>query len=188
MKENNNLIDKVIRARKMQATQNNVNGKLILIARTYGSPIIGHYYNSPLTNEDWENFNDPDKDWSQIDEAEDGNLPRLGYVYDSLRMGVNLEVVVIAKEIKSAITGKNELEKPTEVRCNYRGYRVYHEEEGILKCYAPFPEWEKVIDKVYNQATGTDKKRQVKEKEEEQKHRKNATKKALQTLRMLWGI
>ncbi len=184
-----NVVKKLIQQRTIDATKNNVNGKLILIAKTYGSPIMGHYYDAPIFDEDWSNFNDPTKDWSQIDESEeDGTLPRLGFVYDSLKLGTNIEIVVMVREVKNHKTGKKEFDKPTRVKCSYRGYTVYHEEEGKLVCYAPFPEWEEHIDKVYGRATGTDKKRAELEKQEENKVRKQATKKALGTLRRLWGI
>jgi hypothetical protein len=185
MKEN--IVKKVVQARTIQATQRQIKEKLVLIAKTYGSPVIGHYYDAPLMDEDWSNFNDPTQDWS-IPEADDGNLPRLGYIYDSLRMGVNLEIVMMAREVNNPVTGRKELEKPTEVKCSYRGYTVYQEKDGILRCYAPFPEWEDHIDKMYKDATEKDKKIKVVEKEEETRIKKKATKKALSALRRLWGI
>jgi hypothetical protein len=183
-----NIINKVIQARTIEATKENINAKLICIARNYGSPVIGNHYDSPLVNEDWFNFNDASVDWAAPDEADDGNLPRLGYIYDSLKLGVNLEIVVMAREIYDAKTGKKELEKPTKVRCSYNGYMVYLEEENKLCCYAPFPEWLSQINKIYNQATGADRRRTESNKKEENKVKKKATQKALSTLRRLWGI
>ena len=189
MKEaNTNIVKKLIQVRTIEATKKNVNSKLVCIARNYGSPIIGHYYDMPLLNEDWSDFNNPDKDWSVVEDGEDGTLPRLGYIYDSLKLGVNLEIVVMAKETTDHKTGKRELEKPTKVKCSYRGYTVYHEEDGRLLCYAPFPEWENHVEKVYNQATGADKRRIDADKKEENRIRKKAAKEALGKLRMLWGI
>lgn len=187
MKENN-LISKLIQARTIEATKKNINAKLICIARNYGSPIIGHYYDASLLDEDWSDFNDPTRDWSVIEETEDGNLPRLGFIYDSLKLGTNIEIVVMAKETKNIKTGKKELEKPSKVKCSYNGYTVYHEEDGKLVCYAPFPEWENHIEKIYNQATGADKRRIDIDKKEENKIHKKATQQALSKLRMLWGI
>lgn len=183
-----NVIKKVIQARTIEATKKNINSKLVCIARNYGSPIIGHYYDAPLMDEDWSNFNDPSHDWSTPDDGEDGTLPRLGFIYDSLKLGKNVEIVVMARETTNIKTGKREMEKPTKVKCSYNGYTVYHEEDGRLVCYAPFAEWEEHIDKVYKNATGTDKRRVDKEKSEEEKIRKKATKQALSKLRMLWGI
>lgn len=186
---NDNVIKKVIQARTIEATKKNINSKLVCIARNYGSPIIGHYYDAPLiSEEEWANFNDPDKDWSRVEDAEDGTLPRLGFIYDSLKLGKNIEIVVMARETKNSKTGKKELEKPTKVKCNYNGYTVYHEEEGRLLCYAPFDEWEKHIDKVYKNAIGSDKLRIDEEKKEELRIRKKITKEALSKLRTLWGI
>jgi hypothetical protein len=186
MKEN--LVKKVIQARTIEATKKGINPKLVLIAKTFGSPIIGHYYDAPmLADEDWTDFNDPKKDWS-IEEADDGTVPRFGYVYDSLKTGVNLEIVVMAGDVRNPLTGKKEMSKPKEVRCSYRGYRVYHEEEGVIRCYAPFPEWEDHVNKMYKVATEKDKKVKVVEKEHENKARKEAAQKALGTLRRLWGI
>lgn len=187
--KDNNLVNKLVQARTMEATKNNVHGKLFCIARNYGSPIMGYYYDAPLGNndDDWANFNTPSHDWSQIEEAEDEYIPRLGFVYDSLKVGTNLEIVVLVKETKSKM-GKREFEKPTKVKCSYNGYTVYHEEDGKLLCYAPFPEWESHVNRMYAQATGTDKKRVSAEKQEEAKIRKKATQQTLTTLRRLWGI
>lgn len=182
-----NIVKKVIQSRTIEATKKNVNTKLVCIARNYGSPIIGHYYDAPLSNEDWSNFNNPDKDWYAVSDAEEETLPRLGYIYDSLKLGKNVEIVVMAKETRSK-TGRSELEKPTKVKCCYNGYTVYHEEDGRLMCYAPFPEWEEHIDKIYRNASGTDTLRIDQEKAEENRIRKKMTKQALGQLRMLWGI
>lgn len=181
-----NLIGKLVQARKGEASKKNVNSKLILIAKTYGSPIVGHYYDSPLTNEDWDSYMNADNDWSKMPEMEETVIPRLGYVFDSLRSGVNLEIVVKAREHINS--GKREMDKPTEVRCSYNGYKVYHEDDGVLRCYAPFPEWEKPVDRLYEQAVGSDKRIKMAEVEQEKKVRKEAAKKTLHTLRMLWGI
>lgn len=187
--KDNNLVKKLVQARTIQATANNTNSKLVMIAKTYGSPIMGHYYDSPLMDADWDDFNNPANDWSKIEEMEDdGNLPKLGFIYDSLKMGTNLEIVVMVREVRNLKTGKRELDKPTKVKCSYRGYTVYNEEEGKLLCYAPFPEWEEHVDKVYAKATGTDKKRGDIRKQEDEITRKKATQKALSTLRRLWGI
>lgn len=184
MKEN--LIGKVIQARKIEATKKQINPKLIMIAKTFGSPIIGQYTETPVP--DWTNFNDPENDWSQIDNADDGTLPRLGYIFDSLRSGVNIEIVVMAREVYNPVTGKKEMERPTEVRCNYNGYKVYQELEGNLHCYSPFPEWENFIDKIHSQSLHKDRQLQEIEREKQKKIKKIATKKTLQAIRMLWGI
>ncbi len=183
-----NIVKKLVQARTIEATKKQIHAKLVCIARNYGSPIIGHYYDSPLMDEDWSNFNDPTRDWSVMEEEDEGTVPRLGFVYDSLKVGTNLEIVVMVKERTDRKTGKKELEKPTKIKCSYNGYTVYHEEDGKLICYAPFPEWEKHIDKMYNQATGVDKRRVEADKKEENKLRKKATQQALSKLRMLWGI
>lgn len=182
----NNLIKKLIQARTLEATKKGINGKLILIAKTYGSPIMGYYYDNPLVNEDWESFNNTVNDWSEVEEDE--VVPKLGFVYDSLNIGVNLEIVVMMKEVLNYKTKKREFEKPTKVKCSYRGYEVYREEEGKLMCYAPFPEWEDHVEKIYNQAVGVDKNREKLEKEKELKIKKDAITKTLSTLRKLWGI
>src|SRR5258708_1706806 len=136
-----NLVQGLIQNRTIEATHKCINSKLICIARNYGSPIIGHYYDMPLMNEDWEDFNNPN--WTQVAEADDeGIIPKLGFVYDSLRSGVNIEIVIMVREAKNPKTGKKELEKPTKVKCSYNGYTVYEEQENKLVCYAPFPEWE----------------------------------------------
>lgn len=187
MKEN--LIQKLIQTRTIEATKDKIHDKMVCIARNMGSPIIGHYFDNPITDTDWDNFFNADTDWSRPPEdADDGTLPRLGFVYDSLKHGVNMEIVVMVKEVKNPVTGMKELDKPTEIRCTYRGYRVYHEEDGNLRCYAPFPEWRDHLDKMYRLATGKDTKRKAVEKEEEKEIKKKATKKALQNLRRLWGI
>lgn len=187
MKETN-LVKKLVQHRIIEATQKNINAKLILVARMYGSPVMGSYYDAPLVDTDWERFNDPTLDWSKSDEDDPGTVPKLGFIYDSLKMGVNLEIVVMAREKKHPQTGKVELDTPTRVRCSYKGYTVYHEEDSKLICYAPFPEWEEHLNKIYNKAIGTERTRSSVEKQEEVKQRKKATQKAMATLRKLWGI
>lgn len=188
MKEN--IVNALIRDRTIQATKNNIRGKLICVARNMGSPIMGHHFDNPITEEDWSNFNNGKMDWSrEPDESlENGNLPRLGFVYDSLKIGVNFEIVVLVKEKFNSVTGIRELENPTEMRCSYNGYKVYEEIGGILKSYAPFSQWEEHLDQIFNYATGRDNRRKISEKEEENKIRKKAANKALQNLRRLWGI
>lgn len=188
MKEN--IVNALIRDRTIQATKNNIHGKLVCVARNMGSPIMGHYFDNPITEQEWANFNNAEADWSkEPDESlENGNLPKLGFVYDSLKIGVNLEIVVMVKEKISQLTGEKELDKPSEIRCSYRGYQVYHEVDSVIKCYAPFPEWEDHLNTIYNYATGRDNRRKANEKEEVKQVRKKASKKALESLRRLWGI
>jgi hypothetical protein len=187
MKEN--LIRGVVQARTIEAAKDKIHEKMVVIAQNMGSPIMGHHFDNPITEEDWQNFFNADADWSRPAEEDlSGNLPKLGFVYDSLKLGVNFEIVVMVKEVKNLTTGLKDLDKPSEIRCSYRGYRVYHEEDGVIKCFAPFPEWRTHLEKLYKKATGKDTDRRERNREEEKQIKKKATKKALQNLRRLWGI
>lgn len=75
-----------------------------------------------------------------------------------------------------------------EIKVTYRGYRVYKEVSGELAAYAPFQEWEDLVEKLYRTAKERLKKFKAHEEVEVTK-KTQADKKAFwQHLRNKWGI
>ena len=131
--------------RTIQAASKNLigpSGKLGIIARHLGHMIIdqdggGLYDSRYIETHSIESA--PNED---IPVAEDsgrefkGSIK--GVVFDGLSRGMHLEIKY--------------LKESAELSVYYKGYEVYREVAGDLFAYAPFPEWENLIEKLYSQA------------------------------------
>lgn len=170
-----NAKEKAIQEQRINlATRNNIMGsagKLGIISKWLGSPIIrqrgGLFDVNPFENQ-YAYKEDG------IHTAYDDNLQLEGYVFDGLSKGMHLEIKYC--EVTNKLTA------------DYKGYRVYTEVAGDLYSYAPFEEWEKMVDKLYKQALERQRKHKEKNEgrliEEAQKEKLNF----LQRLRLIWGI
>lgn len=106
--------------------------------------------------------------------AVDDDPTKIGWLYQGYGSGLHLEICY--------------MKTTKQLKVHYKGYQVYHEWFGELQGYAPFPDWEKLIERLYKQA----KKRKEEMQElmrpqvevEEQRKRLNF----LQRLRLRWGI
>ncbi len=105
---------------------------------------------------------------------EDEFMHNEGLMFDGLSRGMHLEIVYWHAENK--------------LKVNYKGYTVYLEIAGELESYAPFEEWENLIEKLFLYSK---KKLKENKKIKEQKMIEEIDKKKrsfLENLRMRWGI
>ena len=106
--------------------------------------------------------------------ADEDNPNFIGYTFDGLNRGMHIEIQFMRYENSLVVY--------------YKGYKVYHETAGELDVYAPFPEWEDMIQKLYKSA-------KPKQKEQKEQSFKEASQEIArkhqsiwQALRMRWGI
>jgi hypothetical protein len=159
-----NLIKGLLDARIIEATKKKVSLKLCTIAKYMGSPIIGEY-----------GYIFPEED-GILDLNEDINESHLGWSYDSLRSGINFEIVI-----------RSYGEKINLVKATYNGYIVYNEEDGDIKGYAPKNDWEHHVDKLYERAKQYEKTALTIEHEKEKEMLKEKKKTFFQKLKEVWG-
>jgi len=160
--------------RLYQATRNNymgAAGKIGQIAKWLGTPIIRQ--GSGMMDATY--LEDPYKTPSEdIPVAEDEHHCMEGWLFDGLGRGLHLEIKYTHSDKKLTV--------------DYKGYRVYTEVAGDLDSYAPFPEWESVIEMLYKRAKERQKKVEVLMKAEEDISMMGKAKNFLQMLRFKWGI
>lgn len=168
------MIKKLVEKRTLQAAQKQISQKLRCIARSLGNEIIGDSFIQTFIPDAYEITSE---DIASYDEY---NLPDMnvrGYVYDTLKHGVNIEIIMM-------LSG----DKVSEIKCSYNGNIAFHEEEGQLQAYAPDDGWETVIESQWHRA----KKKELEQEKYAQinKRREDVVKKEnlLQKLRRIWGL
>jgi hypothetical protein len=75
-----------------------------------------------------------------------------------------------------------------EIKVTYRGFQVYKEVAGELHSYAPFPDWEEMIEKLYRAAKERLKKSKVVHEVEVAEKVQAKKKQFWQMLRLKWGL
>lgn len=168
--------EKVIQEKRtILATKNDLmgaEGKLGLIARFLGEPMIRQ--GSGFHDETY--LDDPyDIDEDEILTADEGEAVYFeGYVFSGLKWGMHMEIHLHEDESKIIVW--------------YKGYEVYREEAGDLLGYAPFPEWENMIERIYKIA----KKKEQESKNdfvgEIEKEIQKEKKSFFEKLRLKWGF
>lgn len=170
--------EKRIKERRLiEAAEKNylgANGKLGCICRYLGDSIKGEGSNL------FDSYEHSFETWGDEDPEElptvdlDTSVYNLGYIFDGLNRGMHLEIKYLSYEKK--------------LTCDYKGYQVYKEVAGNLECYAPFSEWETLIDNLYKitQTTARKKKKQMAEEEKTKKLTHAVG--FLQKLRERWGL
>jgi hypothetical protein len=166
--------EKVIREKRIiEATKKNMmgtSGKLGMIARHLGHPMIQ------------QGFIDFFEEMEEIQESDGAHCQQIGWVFDGLPWGMHLEIQLNADVMNGEIIDYQSM------KVYYKGYEVYKEESGELETYAPFDDWESLIDKLYKNAL----RKQEKEHDElfpimEQRN-DMAKKSFFQRLRYKWGF
>lgn len=106
--------------------------------------------------------------------AGDDNVYEEGLLFDGLGRGIHLEITYWHAN--------------NEINVSYKGYKVYRELAGELEAYAPFPEWEDIIERLYR--TARERVKQLKEYEEAEIGRRIQQKKDSfwRRLRETWGV
>ena len=147
--------------RTIEATKKNFmgpSGKLGVIAMVLGSPIIRQgtgLWDVNYLEDPYEDFSDIEFEtttsnqkgplaWKdEILEMGDDFTEEEGHVFDGLSRGMHLDIKYWHVNHKLEVT--------------YRGYLVYKEIGGELDSYAPFPEWEDMIGRLYKSAKSKEK-------------------------------
>lgn len=110
----------------------------------------------------------------EILDMEDETIENEGLMFDGLSRGMHLEIIYWHADNK--------------LKVSYKGYTVYLEIAGDLHGYAPFEEWEALIERLYKAAR--DRLKEIKsQKEAEMKaHIEKKKKDFWRNLRMRWGV
>lgn len=127
------------------------NGKLYLIAKNVGEPIIRQNEESSYIIYDnfWETN---ESDIRTMDENEYSEC--IGHAFDGLRNGYNLEILAFNDD--------------KLIKVFYNSRKVYEEIAGELDSYYPDDEWESKVEKLYLIAE----KREVEYKKQEKENKK----------------
>lgn len=174
------------------ATKNNLmgpSGKFGVILRAFGHPVVRQgtgMFDSTGLEDPFEDYSaneysptlsgqtGPLASGNKMLDAPDENVHEEAVHFDGLSRGMHLEIKMTHHENEMVVT--------------YKGYTVYKEVAGELEAYAPFPEWETLIEKLYRAAK--DRIAATRAEDEEAVGRLVQQKKAgfLERLRMRWGI
>lgn len=185
--------ENVIREKRtIEATKKNLmgpSGKFGVILQAFGTPVVRH--GTGLVDNTF--LYDPYEDLieEEFQSTASGQTGPLSYrneiktlgsdfsqnegvMFDGLSRGMHLEITYW--------NANNQL------KVSYKGYPVFVEVAGELECYAPFAEWESLIERLFNSAKQRIK--QIKEQQEIEKINKIEKNKKtfLQNIRMRWGI
>jgi hypothetical protein len=169
MKEN--LIKALIDARSIEATKKKLSQKIITIAQIIGQPIIGQYGYVDIIAQTWED--DPDI----LDADEDFDERVLGFAYDSLKHGINFEIVI-------RTTG----ETVDTITVTYNQNVVYSEIDGVLKGYSPNLMWERHLEDLFSFAQKKEKELSKKQEIEDKIHKDHKKIALLNKLKLIWGF
>lgn len=185
--------EKVIQEKRtIEATKKNmmgITGKLGLIVRILGSPVVrqgsGLYDQRFLSDPYEDNSNieragmlsdqlGPEIWQNEIKDADDSYSREEGYVFDGLSFGMHFEIKFWHYNQK--------------LDASYKGYTVYKEIGGELFAYAPFDEWEKMVERLYKAAKQQSSRlKDIKEFETRQTI-ESQKRSFWQKLKMKWGI
>lgn len=185
--------EKVLREKRtIEATKKSLtgsSGKLGVIAQTLGHKIVqqgSSLYDVNFLDDPYEDDVDTEYETmvseqngpvayrDEILNAHDQGNEEIGWVFDGLSRGMHLE-------IKYFYQGQR-------LECSYKGYLVFKEVGGELFAYAPFPEWENLIERLYKNAKT--KSNEIKEQMMQELTQKIQKDKQSfwQKLRFRWGV
>ncbi len=142
-------------------------GKLVTIAKFLGNPIVFQGAASL-------GYDDPFYQDEELPVFTDELIEIEGYFYDGLSSGLHLEV-------RFAIFHNETIVK-------YKGYLVYKEVAGELHAYAPHPDWEAIIDRIYKTAKQRRDNYEAEVKGMIEQMGKMKVEKFLDKLKRLWGM
>lgn len=185
-------IVRIIEERKAQAAKKELTKKLLAVCKVLGQPIRSQHGG---IGDQGMTFNQPDFPWRDEYWAEDGashpvfemfnekarnaddhdTAATIGYIFDSLNWGKNLEV--------------RYLTDLSELKATFDGRLVYKEDTGNLIAYIPGPDtWEPLLDRLFESAkVRHDGRKAAREAAAEEQAAKRA-KGIIQKLREAWGF
>ena len=179
--------------REIEAAKKNLlgsGGKFGIILRNMGTPIRsqgGHCFDYTPAPDPWlleteqgefdpTIIHDGDENmstgWLLNNKEDDGQA--IGWLFDGLGRGMHLEIKYLSEETKLTVT--------------YKGYLVFAELAGHLVAYAPFAEWEDMVERLFAQAAQVDKKRKKMQSQTDRKTAEREARGFIQKLRLRWGI
>jgi hypothetical protein len=193
---------RVIEANRKKLT--GMRGKLWLVARHLGGAMISHshggtycdtrYLEDPLAekSDPFEYTTDQERipymdDGYTLDEPtgegwrnerrgvrEPVNTDEIGWHFDGLSRGMHLEIKCTTETREIVVYDK--------------GYLVYKETGGELEAYAPSPDWEGKIDKLFEQAKAKDDNLRAKSKKQAEAESVEERQGLLERLKHQWGL
>jgi len=167
--------ERIIREKRtIEAVKKNMmgqTGKLGTIVKYLGYPVIRQ--GSGLFDQSFldDPFAHPIED---LPTSEDLEVYQEGYIFDGLSRGMHIEI-----KYENA---------DRRIWCTYKGYPVYFEISGELESYAPFSDWEDLIERLYKAAKAKKKKLELSMEpviEEAAMARKQSL---WQKMRLKWGV
>lgn len=187
-----NPVENAIREKRtIEATKKNIMGpagKFGIILHAYGTEIMRQgsglmdvaYLDDPYDDFTYTEHSPtlsgggPVSYRDEILDASGDSVYEEGLLFDGLGRGLHLEIVYWYAN--------------NEITVSYKGYTVYKEIAGELESYAPFPDWEDLVDRLYRTAREKVKKMKVDEEAaiSEQIQRKKQS--FWQYLRYKWGV
>ena len=146
-------------------------GKLVCIARNLGHEIVDQGAVSETLSYDdfWKTADD------EIQEIDvESNVDCVGWFFDGLGMGINLEIFVFENDKK--------------IKVAYESQNVYEEVSGELEAYVPNIIWEEKINPLYKRAKEKEIKRREQQNESSRSNFEENKKKLINYLSNKWGI
>ena len=150
-------------------------GKLAVIAKRLGSPIVHHN----LSSFDQNFFSNPYFEESLAD----GDLPTLGEDDNSTEIGLSFNG--LSSGINMTITIRHD---QREISCEYNGRKVYHEVSGDLERFAPDESWEGKIESLYVRAKQIESRRRPQEKKAVSLEADRRRRELLEQYKEKWGL
>jgi hypothetical protein len=146
-------------------------GKLVCIARNLGHEILDQgVVKETLSYDDFWKTSGEDIQEMDIE----SNVDCVGWFFDGLGMGVNLEIFVFENDKK--------------IKVAYESQNVYEEVSGELEAYVPNIVWEEKINPLYRRAKEKEIKRREQQKESSKSNFEENKKKLINYLSNKWGI
>ena len=205
MSKQEELEARIKEQRTVEANQKGLtgqNGKIGVVLRVFGQPIIGHslggayvdtnYIQTSPLEDDHDPRNSSDlmksiptmemdgtirpssEEWSELDEPLSYGTYNVGWYFDGLGRGMHMEILY--KEDKS------------EFVLYYKGNLVYKEIMGELLCYVPGEEWEKWIEGLSKSARDVMRKKKEEEFAEKIKSSEKAKISWWESMKSRWGV
>ncbi len=178
--------------RTIEATKKNFMGpagRLGVIAMSLGSPIIRQgtgLYDVSFLEDPYEDFSDVEFETTISDQKgpqvwkddlpvlADEHIEEEGYIFDGLSRGMHLEIKYWYVNHKLEVS--------------WRGHEVYKEIAGELAAYAPYPEWEGMINRLHKAAKNEAKDKLSLEKEKIGEDIERKKKSIWEKLKDRWGL
>jgi hypothetical protein len=146
-------------------------GKLVCIARNLGHEILDQgVVSETLSYDDFWKTSGEDIQEMDIE----SNVDCVGWFFDGLGMGVNLEIFVFENDKK--------------IKVAYESQNVYEEVSGELEAYVPNIIWEEKINPLYKKAKEKEIKRREQQKKLSKSNFEENKKKLINYLSNKWGI